>query len=175
MSRSNSSLESASVSATVCALERSSASSSSREAIVRDNAERPSSALRTCSSAPSKVSPRVRKLSASCSVSMAPAVAASCSKAAVTSYGVVVRLNGMGSSGSSTVSPVGCRARYFCPNNVLILISAVVRLPIQASETRKETRTRSSASSTSVTSPTLIPATRTSLDGTSPAASANSA
>ncbi|CAM5719071.1 hypothetical protein SALBM217S_01027 [Streptomyces griseoloalbus] len=77
--------------------------------------------------------------------------------------------------GSCGRDPSGSTARYLSPSTVLTAMAAVVRSPIQASSTVKETFTSGPSSATPVTLPTLTPAMRTSSPSSRPAASVKSA
>ena len=100
--------------------------------------------------------------------------------ACITSNGDAVRDNGIRPPAGRRPTPAGARARYFWPSTVLIRMVAPVSGPSRtASSMRKSTRTYvvvpSRASDTSVTLPTLTPATRTSLPAARPLASRKAA
>ncbi len=151
------------------------ASWASRSETVRERAESPFAALRTWGGESLKVAEIVSKLLASWSVSISPMVSPSPLNAWVTSYGEVVRLAAIREPGSCGASPRGSTARYFSPSSVLMAMPTVEESPIQASFTRKSTRTFAPSRETPVTSPTFTPAMRTSSPSSSPADSVKSA
>jgi hypothetical protein len=147
----------------------------SREEIVFDSADRPSTALRTSGEVFWNASEIDWRLLPSWSVSSCPSVLPSSLNACVTSYGEVVRLTGMRREGLCFAVPSGSTARYFSPSSVLIMIEAREALPTQVSLTRNVTFTCPRSRDTPVTLPTFTPATRTSFPEFSPADSVKSA
>lgn len=84
-------------------------------------------------------------------------------------------MDGMRLPGSCGREPSGSTARYLSPRTVLTAMAAVLRSPIQASSTSKDTFTLAPSSATPVTWPTFTPAMRTSSPSSRPAASVKSA
>lgn len=116
--------------------------SSSREAMVRERAETPSSAERNSSGVLRVRSASVVSDSASWSVSMAAEVSARPEKASTTSNGEVVRSTGISAPSASCPPPFGSRERNIAPSSVLTLMAAPVSSPNSESVlTRKLTRT----------------------------------